>query len=60
MIKKITVGNYLIKRLKELGIKDVFGVPGDYNLLFLDQIDDAENLNWNGTEWNGVEWNGIN
>ena len=48
MTKKITVGNYLIKRLKELGIKDVFGVPGDYNLLFLDQIDDAENLNWIG------------
>lgn len=48
MTKKITVGNYLIKRLKELGIKDIFGVPGDYNLLFLDQIDDAKNLNWIG------------
>ena len=48
MTKKITVGNYLIKRLKELGIKDIFGVPGDYNLLFLDQIDDAKGINWIG------------
>ncbi|MDO4534958.1 MAG: alpha-keto acid decarboxylase family protein [Clostridium perfringens] len=48
MTKNITVGNYLIKRLKELGIKDIFGVPGDYNLLFLDQIDDAKDLNWIG------------
>ncbi len=48
MIKKITVGNYLIKRLKELGIKDIFGVPGDYNLLFLDQIDDTKDINWIG------------
>ena len=48
MTKKITVGNYLIKRLKELGIKDIFGVPGDYNLLFLDQIDDAKGVIWIG------------
>lgn len=47
-MNKITVGNYLIKRLKELGIKDIFGVPGDYNLLFLDQIDDAQGVNWVG------------
>ena len=34
----ITVGDYLLTRLEELGIKHVFGVPGDYNLSFLDQI----------------------
>ena len=56
MTKKITVGNYLIKRLKELGVKDIFGVPGDYNLLFLDQIDDAKGVNWIGNcnELNGA------
>lgn len=29
----IKVGDYLIKRLKEIGIDTVFGVPGDYNMV---------------------------
>lgn len=28
----ITVGEYLLVRLKEFGIKHLLGVPGDYNL----------------------------
>jgi indolepyruvate decarboxylase len=35
---KTTVGDFLISRLKEVGIGHVFGVPGDFNLQFLDQI----------------------
>ena len=31
-----TVGDYLLDRLVELGVTDVFGVPGDYQLEFLD------------------------
>jgi indolepyruvate decarboxylase len=33
-----TVGNYLIRRLEELGVAHVFGVPGDYVLRFYDQM----------------------
>lgn len=33
-----TVGDYLVLRLKEIGIKDIFGVAGDYNMEFLDLI----------------------
>lgn len=45
---KTTVGNYLIDSLKEYGVKHIFGVPGDYNLSFLDQIDDSEDIEWIG------------
>ena len=33
-----TVGDYLLDRLAELGVSEIFGVPGDYNLEFLDHI----------------------
>jgi Thiamine pyrophosphate enzyme, N-terminal TPP binding domain len=33
-----TVGDYLLDRLAELGVTEVFGVPGDYQLEFLDHI----------------------
>lgn len=33
-----TVGEYLIQRLETLGVKHVFGVPGDYVLGFYDQL----------------------
>jgi len=45
---QMTIGDFLLKRLKELGIEHVFGVPGDYNLGFLDQI-----VNDSGIEWVG-------
>jgi pyruvate decarboxylase len=32
------IGTYLARRLIDLGIEDYFVVPGDYNLLLLDQI----------------------
>ncbi|CAF3916601.1 unnamed protein product, partial [Adineta steineri] len=43
--KKITIGNYLLRRLRDLGIDIIFGVPGDYNLPFLDQIE-GRVLSW--------------
>ncbi len=43
-----TVGMYLLDRLNELGIQHIFGVPGDYNLLFLDTILSHPNLKWIG------------
>ncbi|CAG8522135.1 14719_t:CDS:2 [Funneliformis mosseae] len=42
------VGTYLIKRLKELGIKHVFGVPGDFNMDILDFVEDEEGIEWIG------------
>lgn len=44
----ITLGQYLLLRLKELGIQHIFGVPGDYNLLFLDKIIEEADLQWVG------------
>ncbi|KTD44037.1 alpha-keto acid decarboxylase family protein [Legionella oakridgensis] len=45
---RVTIGNYLLTRLTELGIKDIFGVPGDYNLAFLDQIINFKSIRWVG------------
>lgn len=45
---KITIANYLLQRLAELGINDIFGVPGDYNLSFLDHIVGFDGLSWVG------------
>jgi TPP-dependent 2-oxoacid decarboxylase len=43
-----TIGDYLLDRLAELGVTDVFGVPGDYNLEFLDHIVAHPQLRWVG------------
>jgi TPP-dependent 2-oxoacid decarboxylase len=32
----IKIGDYLINRLKEVGIDTIFGVPGDYNMVSFD------------------------
>ncbi|EGG07363.1 uncharacterized protein MELLADRAFT_43199 [Melampsora larici-populina 98AG31] len=45
---QITVGEYFLSRMSQLGIKQVYGVPGDYNLGFLDLIEDHPDLNWVG------------
>jgi indolepyruvate decarboxylase len=34
-----TIGGYLIQRLQDLGVRDVFGVPGDYVLSFYSLLD---------------------
>lgn len=33
-IQTLSIGDYLIHRLREVGVKDIFGVPGDYILSF--------------------------
>lgn len=43
-----TVADYIADRLAELHIKDVFGVPGDFNLEFLDHITGHDALHWVG------------
>jgi TPP-dependent 2-oxoacid decarboxylase len=36
-----TVATYLIERLKQVGLKHAFGVPGDYVLTFMDRLIDS-------------------
>lgn len=45
---KVSLSDYLLHRLKELGMTDIFGVPGDYNLALLDKVVDFEGLQWVG------------
>ena len=51
-----TVGEFLIKRLKQEGIGHIFGVPGDFNLAFLEQIAADPGIRWVGNcnELNGA------
>lgn len=43
-----TVGDYLLDRLAEFGVSEIFGVPGDYNLEFLDHIVAHPTIRWVG------------
>ncbi|HCN39087.1 alpha-keto acid decarboxylase family protein [Rothia sp. (in: high G+C Gram-positive bacteria)] len=43
-----TVSDYLLDRLNELGLRDLFGVPGDFNLQFLDHVIEHEGIAWVG------------
>ncbi len=43
-----TVIQYLLDRLKQLGIKDIFGVPGDYAFPINDAICNDQELRWVG------------
>ena len=41
MAKTTTIGQYLIHRLHEAGLKHVFGIPGDYVLRFYSLLDQS-------------------
>ncbi len=41
-----TVGDYLLDRLQELGVRHLFGVPGDYVLGFNAQIEARPDVAW--------------
>ena len=41
---KLSIGGYLAKRLEEIGVKHYFSVPGDYNLILLDEFLKNKNL----------------
>ncbi|KAJ6780902.1 hypothetical protein PWT90_05562 [Aphanocladium album] len=44
----VDVAEYLFRRLHEIGVRSVHGVPGDYNLVALDYLPKA-NLKWVGS-----------
>ena len=37
---KKSIGDFLLRRLQEAGIRHIFGVPGDYNLGLMQQLED--------------------
>jgi indolepyruvate decarboxylase len=43
-----TIGDFLLRRLREAGVGHAFGVPGDYNLELLQQMEDTGTLEWVG------------
>jgi indolepyruvate decarboxylase len=48
MTQSYTVSDYILHRLKEIGIDHLFGVPGDYTLDFLDDVVKSP-IRWVGT-----------
>ncbi|RLM24218.1 indolepyruvate decarboxylase [Brenneria alni] len=48
MLNSYTIGDYLLDRLAQTGIKHLFGVPGDYNLQFLDHVINHDHITWVG------------
>ncbi|MEH2141602.1 alpha-keto acid decarboxylase family protein [Nostoc sp.] len=49
MSTEYTVNSYLLDRLKELGLRHIFGVPGDYAFPMLDCIERNQDISWVGT-----------
>ncbi len=47
-MKTRNVGDYLLHRLQQAGIRHLFGVPGDYNLQFLDSVIAHPDIAWVG------------
>ncbi len=43
-----TIGDFLLRRLREVGISHLFGVAGDFNLEFLEQLADTPGMDWVG------------
>ncbi|MDP6637135.1 MAG: thiamine pyrophosphate-binding protein [Phycisphaerae bacterium] len=39
MARSTTIGGYLVTRLEQMGLRHIFGVPGDYVLSFYDQLE---------------------
>lgn len=50
------IGEFLLRRLSEIGTTHVFGVPGDYNMSFLEQLEAHPGIDWVGNcnELNGA------
>ncbi|KAF8964240.1 pyruvate decarboxylase THI3 [Flammula alnicola] len=46
--ENVTIGSYLLTRLAQLGVTAMFGLPGDFNLGFLDLVEDHPQIDWVG------------
>src|SRR5215471_12292149 len=47
-VMKEPIGNFLLRRLQEAGVRHIFGVPGDYNLELMQQLEDRGEPAWIG------------
>jgi len=47
-VMKQSIGHFLLRRLQEAGIRHIFGVPGDYNLGLMQQLEDRGEPAWIG------------
>ncbi|NMH95727.1 alpha-keto acid decarboxylase family protein [Pseudonocardia acidicola] len=47
--RRMKIGDFLLRRLEEAGVRHLFGVPGDFNLELLQQLQDTGTLKWIGT-----------
>jgi indolepyruvate decarboxylase len=45
---KQSIGDFLLRRLQEAGVRHIFGVPGDYNLELMQQLEDRGEPAWIG------------
>jgi len=45
---KQAIGTFLLRRLQEAGVRHLFGVPGDYNLELMQQLEDRGEPAWIG------------
>jgi indolepyruvate decarboxylase len=45
---RMQIGAFLARRLSEAGVRHLFGVPGDFNLSLLEQIQDADGIEFVG------------
>ncbi|GAA5861427.1 hypothetical protein JCM8547_006125 [Rhodosporidiobolus lusitaniae] len=45
---QVWFGNYILERLAQLGVKKLFGVPGDFNLTWLDLVEEYKDIDWVG------------
>ena len=45
----VSVGRYLAERLVQLKVSHLFGLPGDFNLNLLDEMLEADGLEWVGS-----------
>ncbi|KAI9259765.1 pyruvate decarboxylase PdcB [Helicostylum pulchrum] len=55
-MSQISIGQYILNRLKDINIDTIFGVPGDFNMPLLDLIEDDVDLTWgnNANELNSA------
>ena len=44
----ISVSDYLISRLADLGVEEFFGLPGDYNFNIISSVENNKKTNWIG------------
>lgn len=49
MSEQMRIGDFLLRRLAEVGTTHVFGVPGDYNMSLLEQLEARPDIAWVGT-----------